>query len=190
MLERGLDAACLCADGDPGLHRFSRWASVGVSPSAAPSPPSLLPPRLLSGICPQTPVSAPWVQVAPAGRQDTPGAGSTGPAAAWLLRAWGAPTAQAAAGRAGPGCRALESSLRPLWEVCAPASWRPRLRVLPRLPTSFSFPLVSSPLPSFSPVEMRWGVGNPCSGHTVKWRVIGLRNEGGLESPLLRNAVG
>lgn len=35
-------------------------------------------------------------------------------AAAWLLRAWGAPTTQAAAGHAGPGCRAWESSLRPL----------------------------------------------------------------------------
>ena len=55
-------------------------------------------------------------------------------------------------------------------------------RVSPWPPTSFLFPLVSSPLPSFSRVEMRRSLGNHCSGHTVKGWVTGLRNEGGLES--------
>ena len=55
-------------------------------------------------------------------------------------------------------------------------------RVSPWPPSSFLFPLVSSPLPSFSRVEMRRGLGNHCSGHTVKGRVTGLRHEGGLES--------
>lgn len=75
---RGLGAACLHADGDPGLHRFSRWAWAGASPSAAPLAPNLPPPYLPQALCPQTPVSAPSVQVATAGREDAPGAGSTG----------------------------------------------------------------------------------------------------------------
>ena len=41
--------------------------------------PNLPPPRLPQALCPQRPASAPSVQVATAGREDAPGAGSTGP---------------------------------------------------------------------------------------------------------------
>lgn len=71
--------------------------------------------------------------------------------------------------------------------VCTCVPEAPAQSLTP-LPTS-CFPWSPAHFPVF-PCGNEVVLGIPQRAHTVKWRVIGLRNEGGLRSPLLRNAAG